>query len=80
MLNNFVCFPITKYGYRKGLDRCYEPFNVDEKNECFGPSDRPCIECYLPLLPVFVVMDIVTFCCIPCDNKPITNSTDNSNN
>ena len=47
MFNNFRWFPITHHFYKEGINRCNEPVDLYEKNECFGPKDRTCIECYV---------------------------------
>ena len=56
------CFPIASYYHRKAHKRCSEEFNLEERNECFGPKDRHCVDCFYPLLPIFTIFYLTTWC------------------
>ena len=55
-------FPLTKNCYKKGINRCAEPVDLDEQNVYCGPQDRPCIDCYIPLSLICIPFDILTCC------------------
>lgn len=59
-------FPLTKYFYKKGLDRWNEPIDHEEQVGYCGPPDRPCIDCYLCFTPICSVLDIVTLFSFQC--------------
>ena len=65
-------FPLTQNCYNKGINRCYEPINLDEKNAYCGPEDRPCIDCYIPLILICIPFDILTCCIIKINHKKIS--------
>lgn len=81
MFSNFKCFPITRKFFKEGINRCYEPVNLLEKNHCFGPPERDCIDCYLCFIPITIVFDTIS-CCI-CQfiskNDPISKYKSNHN-
>ena len=60
MFTNWTYFPLTCYCYRNGKNRCQEPIDPDEKNECFGPRDRDCIDCYYPITPICFIAKILS--------------------
>jgi hypothetical protein len=63
---NFNIFPLTKYFYKKGKERWYEPYDHDEIVGYCGPPDEPCIDCYLCFTPICFVFDIGTLCSFQC--------------
>ena len=56
-----ICFPLTKFFYIEGMKRCVEPPDLFEENDCLGPKDKNCIDCYLCLVPFAFLLDIITF-------------------
>ena len=60
MFTNWTYFPLTRYCYRNGKNRCDEPIDPYEKNQCFGPPDRDCIDCYYPITPICFIIDVVS--------------------
>jgi hypothetical protein len=71
MFENCKYFPLSQHLYYYGKKRWNEPYNVEEQVGYCGPPDRCCIDCYLCLIPVGFIMDIVTLNTFQC--KLITN-------
>ena len=60
-------FPLTKYFYKKGMDRWYEPYDPNEGSGYCGPPDRDCIDCYVCFTPVCFGLDIATLFSFQCN-------------
>ena len=66
MSNQCTWFPLTKFCYINAKNRCTEPTDLEEVNDCFGPKDRDCIDCYYPITPLCFIIDIATLNLFQC--------------
>ena len=70
-MSSFNWFPLTKYYYAKAKKRWNEPIDHEEQVGYCGPPDRPCVDCFFCLTPVYFAIDIATLNTFQCQKYKI---------